>query len=39
MIDTILQSDIKWDAVVAVIILIGCLGISIYNLWNNNRDL
>ncbi len=38
MIDTILQSDIRWDAVVAVIIIIVCLGISIYNLWNNNRN-
>jgi len=37
MIDIILQSDIKWDAVVAVIIIIGCLAVSIYNLWNNNR--
>tara|TARA_A200000159_G_scaffold76746_1_gene71083 strand:- start:395 stop:514 length:120 start_codon:yes stop_codon:yes gene_type:complete len=38
MIDTILQSDIKWDAVVAVIIIIGCFAVSIYNLWNNNTD-
>lgn len=38
MIDIILQSDIKWDAVVAVLIIIVCLGVSIYNLWNNKRD-
>ena len=37
MIDQILQLDIRWDAVVASIIIVVCLGTSIYNLWNNNR--
>jgi len=39
MIDTILQSDIKWDGLLAGIVLVVYLGISIFNLWNNNRDL
>lgn len=37
MIDEILQADIRWDAVVAGIIIIACFGISIFNLLNNNR--
>ena len=37
MIDTILQSDIKWDAVIAVVVIIVCFGKCIYNLWNDNR--
>lgn len=37
MIDQILQLDIRWDAVFASIIIVVCLGKSIYNLWNNNR--
>jgi hypothetical protein len=39
MLEQILQSNIKWDAVVAGIIIIVCLGISIFNLLNNNRKL
>lgn len=39
MIDEILQADIQWDAVFASIIIVVCLGKSIYNLWNNNRKL
>jgi len=37
MIDTILQFNIKWDAVIAGIVLVVGLCISIFNLWNNNR--
>lgn len=37
MIDLLTQYNIKWDAVVSAIILIGFFGASIYNLWNNNR--
>ena len=38
MIDQILQLDIRWDAVVASIIIVVCFGTSIYNLWNNDRE-
>ena len=37
MIEVILQSDTKWDGVIAGIVLVVCLSISIYNLWHNNR--
>lgn len=37
MIDIILQSDIKWDGVIAGVVLVVCLSVSIFNLWNNNR--
>ena len=39
MIDQILQLDIRWDAVIAAIFIVGYLGVAIYNLWNNNRKL
>ena len=37
MIDEILKADIKWDAVIAAIFLVGYFAVAIYNLWNNNR--
>ena len=39
MIDQILQLDIRWDAVIAAIFIVGYLGVAIYNLWNNDRKL
>lgn len=37
MIELILQSDIKWDGVIAGVVLVVFLSISIFNLWHNNR--
>lgn len=37
MIDLLTQSHIKWDGVIAGIVLVVLLSISIFNLWNNNR--
>jgi len=39
MIDTILQSDIKWDVIIALLFIVLGIGISVFNLWNNNRNL
>ena len=39
MIDTILQSDIKWDAIIAILFIVVGIGVSIFNLWNNDREL
>ena len=39
MIDEILQADVKWDAVIAAIFLVGYFVVAIYNLWNNDRTL
>ena len=38
MIDTILQSDIKWDGILAFVFIAVGIGISIFNLWNNDRE-
>ena len=32
------MENIEWDKILALTILIICLGLSIYNLWNNNRS-
>jgi len=37
MIDTILQSDIKWDFIIAILFIVLGMGISIFNLWDNDR--
>ena len=37
MIDILAEYNIKWDAVIASIVLVVGLCISIFNLWNNNR--
>jgi len=37
MLEQILQSNIRWDGVIAGIVLVVSLGISIFNLLNNNR--
>jgi len=37
MIDFLTQYNIKWDGVIAGIVLVVFLSISIFNLWNNNR--
>lgn len=37
MIDLLTQYNIKWDGVVAGIVIIVCFSISIFNLWYNNR--
>jgi hypothetical protein len=37
MIDLLTQYNIKWDAVIAGIVLVVCLSVSIFNLWHNNR--
>lgn len=37
MIDVLTQYNIKWDGVIAGIVLVVLLSISIFNLWNNNR--
>jgi len=37
MIDLLTQYNIKWDGVIAGIVLVVLLSISIFNLWNNNR--
>ena len=37
MIDFLFSLDLRWDAVIAGIVLVVGLGISIFNLCNNNR--
>ena len=37
MIDFLLDLGLRWDAVIAGIVLVVGLSISIFNLWNNNR--
>jgi hypothetical protein len=32
------MENIEWDKVLALTTFIICLGLSIVNLWNNNRD-
>ena len=39
MLEQILQFNLRWDAVIAGIVLVVGLSISIFNLWNNNRKL
>jgi len=39
MLEQILQFNLRWDAVIAGIVLVVGLGVSIFNLWNNNRKL
>ena len=39
MIDIILQSDIKWDVILAFGFIVVGIGVSIFNLWNNDREL
>jgi len=37
MIDLLTQYNIKWDGVIAGIVLVVGLSVSIFNLLNNNR--
>ena len=37
MIDFLFSLDLRWDAVIAGVVLVLGLGASIFNLWNNNR--
>jgi hypothetical protein len=37
MIDLLAEYNIKWDGLLAGIVLVVYLGISIFNLWHNNR--
>ena len=37
MIDLLAEYNIKWDGIIAGIVLMFSLSISIFNLWNNNR--
>jgi len=39
MIDFLFSLNLRWDAVIAGIVLVIGLGISISNLWKNNRNL
>jgi hypothetical protein len=32
------MENIEWDKILALTTLIICLGLSIVNLWNNNRN-
>jgi len=37
MIDFLFDLGLRWDGLIAGIVLVVGLGISIFNLWNNNR--
>jgi len=37
MIDFLFDLGLRWDGLIAGIVLAVGLGISIFNLWNNNR--
>jgi len=39
MLEQILQFNLRWDTVIAGIVLVVGLGVSIFNLLNNNRKL
>ena len=36
MIDLLAEYNIKWDGIIAGVVLVVCLSASIFNLWNNN---
>ena len=37
MIDFLFDLGLRWDGLIAGVILVVGLGISIFNLWNNDR--
>ena len=37
MIDLLMEYNIRWDGVIAGVVLVVGLSVSIFNLWNNNR--
>jgi len=39
MIDFLFSLNLRWDAVIAGVVLVLGLGVSIFNLWNNNRKV
>lgn len=39
MIELLTQYNVRWDGVIAGVILVVCLSVSIFNLWNNNKNL
>jgi len=39
MIDYLFNLGLRWDAIASLVLIALGIGISIFNLWNNNRDL
>jgi hypothetical protein len=37
MIEYLFNLGLRWDGVIAGIVLVVCLSVSIFNLWNNNK--
>ena len=39
MIDFLFDLGLRWDGILALVFIVVGIGISIFNLWNNDRKL